>query len=95
MTLDEYQDATNSSAKQYPTEKHFLMRAVELCEEAAEVAQLIKREVKHGEPFKLDYMREELGDVLWQVAALAADCGLSLDDIARANLTKLAARDRK
>lgn len=37
-------------------------------------------------------MRDELGDVLWYVAALATKLGVDLDDIARANLEKT--RDR-
>ena len=37
-------------------------------------------------------MREELGDVLWYVAALADRFGLDLDDIAAASLYKVADR---
>ncbi len=39
-------------------------------------------------------MREELGDVLWYVAVLADQVGLDLDDIATANLSKVADRWR-
>ena len=34
-------------------------------------------------------IKDELGDVLWYVAVLAGDLGLSLDQIARDNLAKL------
>jgi NTP pyrophosphatase (non-canonical NTP hydrolase) len=35
---------------------------------------------------------DELGDVLWYLAVLAADLGLSLDEIATGNLDKLRSR---
>lgn len=41
---------------------------------------------------ELDLLRAELGDVLWYVAGLATELGLSLSDVAAANLSKLARR---
>lgn len=37
-------------------------------------------------------LKKELGDVLWQLAAVADDFGLSLGDIGRDNLDKLSDR---
>ena len=37
-------------------------------------------------------VRKELGDILWFVAAVAADFGFDLEDIARGNLDKLSSR---
>jgi NTP pyrophosphatase (non-canonical NTP hydrolase) len=37
-------------------------------------------------------LAKELGDVLWYIAVLAYDLGLSLDDIAEMNLKKLTSR---
>ena len=42
-----------------------------------------------------DAVRDELGDVLWYVAQLAAELGLSLDDIAQRNIAKLASRHQR
>lgn len=39
-----------------------------------------------------EFLREELGDLLWYAAAVATACGLDLDDIAEANLRRT--RDR-
>ena len=37
----------------------------------------------------------ELGDVLWYVAQLATELGLELDQVAQANLEKLASRSAR
>ena len=39
-----------------------------------------------------DFLREELGDLLWYTAAVATACGLDLEEVAEANLRR--ARDR-
>ncbi len=39
-----------------------------------------------------ELLREELGDLLWYVAAVATACGLDLEDVAQANLART--RDR-
>lgn len=38
---------------------------------------------------------DELGDVLWYIAALARDCGLDMDEIAQANISKLKSRQER
>ena len=40
-------------------------------------------------------MESEIGDVLWYVAALSSDLGLSLDKIAQKNLSKLESRMKR
>ncbi|GAB3801552.1 nucleoside triphosphate pyrophosphohydrolase family protein [Virgibacillus kimchii] len=60
--------------------------------EAGEVADLVKKEVFHGHETSIDEIRKELGDVLHYVAGLATLYGLSLEDVAVANLYKLERR---
>ena len=60
--------------------------------EAGEVQEHIKKHLGHGHDLDADKVATELGDVLWYVAALASALGLSLEDIANANLTKLMER---
>ena len=38
------------------------------------------------------HIKKELGDLLWFIAALAADCGLSLGSVAEGNIEKLSGR---
>ena len=49
--------------------------------------------------YKLDELKEivedELGDVLWYIANLATDLGLSLDNLAAKNLAKLHDRQNR
>lgn len=62
--------------------------------EAGSVATEYKKWLRDGEAHLAwkSRSREELGDVLWYVAALSSKLGLDLDDVARANLVKT--RDR-
>lgn len=63
-----------------------------LAEEAGEVLALVRKHVLVGKPLDRERLREELGDALWCLAATADAAGLSLADVAAANLAKLSAR---
>jgi NTP pyrophosphatase (non-canonical NTP hydrolase) len=62
--------------------------------EAGSVATVYKKRMRDGAAFQhaKAQLREELGDVLWYVAALADRFGLELEDIAVASLFKAADR---
>lgn len=98
MTFEEYQQAAMSTAI-YPTDKAILYPALGLCGEAGEVAEKIKKTIRDaGGEFDEERRRAvafEVGDVLWYAAAIARDLGISLDEIARMNLAKLAARSSR
>jgi NTP pyrophosphatase (non-canonical NTP hydrolase) len=76
--------------------------ALGLASEAGEVADKIKKLIR-DENIKFDGKEElsdrqraeilyELGDVLWYVAALSRDLGVSLNELAHMNLEKLRLR---
>ncbi len=99
MTLDEYQARARSTAI-YPEEARVLYPTLKLAGEAGEVAEKLGKLMRDeglapgsrlGDGQR-DALAKELGDVLWYVANLAADLGLSLEDVGRTNLEKLASR---
>lgn len=60
--------------------------------EAGETCDYLKKVVFHGHKLDRDKLCKELGDVLWYVATLATTAGLSLSEIAMANVEKLRKR---
>lgn len=94
-TLAEYQSLaarTHGANGKERDEKVIAIDALGLAGEAGEVADLIKKYIGHGHPVDREKVAKELGDVLWYCAALATDYGLTLEDIATANVRKLEAR---
>jgi len=95
MHLDDYQRAARRTAI-FADRHRVIYPALGLASEAGEVCGKIKKVLRDqqgdfaGAP--LAALKDELGDVLWYVAVLAADLGLSLDEIAADNLAKLASR---
>lgn len=65
-----------------------------LTEEAGEVAGKFAKHRRDDTPTEelRVAVRKELGDVLWMVAAIASDFGLTLREVAEANIEKLNSR---
>jgi NTP pyrophosphatase (non-canonical NTP hydrolase) len=95
MNLYEYQQRAIVTAV-YPKTYSISYPALGLAEEAGEVAGKIAKMMR--DKIKLEDQKEkieaEMGDVLWMLAALAHDCGLSLQVIAEKNVQKLQARQQ-
>jgi NTP pyrophosphatase (non-canonical NTP hydrolase) len=96
MDLNNYQHRARSTALYPDRGTNILYPTLGLCGEAGEVADKVKKVLRdHGGNFS-DGHREaialELGDVLWYVSQLADELGFSLEQIAMANLEKLASR---
>jgi NTP pyrophosphatase (non-canonical NTP hydrolase) len=89
MTFDEYQEFARSTAI-YPEDCKVVYPTLGLCGEAGEVAEKIKKHMRDGRT--LVGVGLELGDVLWYISALADDLGVTLEEIAQANMSKLSSR---
>ena len=88
--LNTYQHRAGLTAI-YPPEVAVTYLALGLASEAGEVAGKVKKALRDDggvlkDPEALAY---ELGDVLWYVAVLAQELGVSLQDIATKNVEKL------
>ena len=66
--------------------------AMGLAGEAGETADLLKKHLYFGHDIDTAKIRAELGDVLWYVAVLADAVGLTLNEVAQANVYKLRQR---
>ena len=96
MDLRTYQQRSRETARYPQAGANPIYPTLGLCGEAGEVADKVKKVLRDREgvfdPAVIDDLRLELGDVLWYVAQLATELELDLDDIAEANLAKLASR---
>ena len=99
MTFSEYQAEAMKTAV-YPRGKYAVVYpALGLTGEAGEVAEKVKKVVRdHGADFgpeAVEAITRELGDVLWYIAAMADDLGISLDRVAETNIAKLRSRAQR
>ncbi|MFF5078116.1 nucleoside triphosphate pyrophosphohydrolase family protein [Actinoplanes sp. NPDC000266] len=99
MNLDDYQKAALRTAA--PRDKHneVFHLLLGLVGETGEIAEKAKKVVRdHGSDFSrwdTEDLRKELGDALWYLAVLADHFGLTLNEVAAANIAKLADRSRR
>jgi NTP pyrophosphatase (non-canonical NTP hydrolase) len=101
MNLNEYQTQSQSTAI-YPGKGEPIGLAyttLGLAGESGEVAKKVKKLLRDKGGVADNEVRaaiqKELGDVMWYIAAVATELGLSLEDIAQANLDKLSDRKQR
>jgi NTP pyrophosphatase (non-canonical NTP hydrolase) len=93
MDFNEYQQKSRKTAK-YPSIGHAVIYpTLGLVNEAGEVAGKIKKVFRDKDGQISDETRQalkaELGDVLWYLAQVSTELGLTLDEVAEANISKL------
>jgi NTP pyrophosphatase (non-canonical NTP hydrolase) len=93
MNLDDYQRAALRTINPDLSDRDRLLDAgAGLSEESAEVLGLIRKRVFQQREVDEARLIEELGDVLWCLAVASSSLGISLSNVAAANLSKLADR---
>ncbi|MBM5797594.1 MAG: hypothetical protein FJ050_04215 [Cyanobacteria bacterium M_surface_7_m2_040] len=96
MDLRSYQIRSRETARYPQAGANPIYPTLGLCGESGEVADKVKKVIRDRGGVFDDALRDdlklELGDVLWYVAQLCTELGLSLEDVAVANLEKLASR---
>lgn len=90
MRMNEYQELASRTAKEDPEE--VINYGLGVSGEAGEVADMIKKRRFQGHTFSKEEICKELGDVLWYVSQLARMHGLTMDQVATANIIKLQKR---
>ena len=99
MNFTVYQKRARKTAVYPNLGNNFVYPTLGLTGEAGEVAEKIKKAIrdKNGliDKNTRRELKKELGDVLWYLANLATEVGLSLEEIARTNLKKLASRKKR
>ena len=96
MNFDEYQNLSGKTAIYPGRGENLTYPTLGLCGESGEVSEKVKKLIRDkGGVIDNDVradLRKELGDVLWYVAQLCTELGLSMSDVAQGNIDKLASR---
>lgn len=100
MNFDEYQKQALTTAASTGDEfKDVMHWILGVSGESGEIAEKVKKIIrdKNGVISEEDKaeLKKEIGDVLWYLAVLAHELGLSFEDIAEANLEKLKSRKNR
>jgi NTP pyrophosphatase (non-canonical NTP hydrolase) len=93
MTLEEYEQlAARTLNPSLTREQRLLDAAAGLTEESGEVLGIVRKHVFMGHPLDVARATIELGDALWCLTTVAGTLGVSLEEVAAANIAKLRKR---
>jgi NTP pyrophosphatase (non-canonical NTP hydrolase) len=91
--LDEYQTLSRRTWNLVRTDHPIVYPTLGLVNEAGELAGKVKKIFRDKEGVISDEdktaLKYELGDVLWYMAQIATELGLSMNEVAEANIEKL------
>jgi NTP pyrophosphatase (non-canonical NTP hydrolase) len=94
MNLDQYQRSAMTFRLPTADREYALLNLLAEAGEVAGKAAKLRRDGGDIEEYNIA-MKKELGDVLWQLAAVAKDHGFMLSQIAEHNLEKLSSRQQR
>ena len=93
MKLSEYQiQSARTLKRDNELREQLLECSLALAGEVGALVDHIKKHAFHGHELDLDYLKKELGDIMWYTAAMATVNFESLDEIADINIDKLLKR---
>ncbi len=99
MNFEEYQKLSRKTAIYPKIDSNFVYPTLGLVGEAGEIAEKIKKVYRDNNGIldeeRKQVLKKELGDVLWYLAQLSTELGLSLDDVACFNIEKLSSREQR
>lgn len=93
MTLNDYEVAAARTTNPRLSEAERLLDAAAgLAEESGEILGLVRKHAYQSRELDREKLKIELGDALWCLAMTARSAGITLEDVAGANVAKLGAR---
>ena len=96
FTWRDYQGHARRTWQRVDMDSSIVYPALGLASEAGEVAGKIKKIMRDRDglitPFDRDALKYELGDVLWYLVMICTELDLTLEEVAAANVKKLADR---
>lgn len=93
MTVNEYQNLAMKTLNPALDKKDVLINGVMgLCGESGEAIDIVKKWLAQGHDLDRDKLAKELGDIAWYLAETAYALDISLEEVLRANIEKLAKR---
>jgi len=89
----DYEEFVMSIFKTFPSPIETLLHAgVGISGEAGEILDALKKTWVYTKPLDVDNLKEELGDILFYVTALATNIGTTLPELMQGNIEKLRRR---
>lgn len=99
MTFSDYQQEAKKTAIYPNVGSNFVYPTLGLAGEAGEIANKVKKIIRDKDNQISEEDRQEigkeLGDVLWYLAQIATELGVSLEKTAQDNLDKLSSRQQR
>ena len=97
MNFNDYQEAAKRTAIYPSVGRNIIYPTLGLNGEAGEIAEKVKKLIRDGnsiwsDPKFVSELIEELGDVIWYIAAICSELGVTMDHVVEINIAKLNSR---